>query len=60
MKLHGSQGDVPPLVTEFLRLVGVEAVLSIVECLGESGAFEPLFDSLLGSESPVGIPAAGH
>ena len=32
--------------------------LIIAGCLGESGAFKPLFDSLRGRESLVGITAA--
>ena len=39
--------DVPSLVAKSLRLAEIAAVLSIVvRCLGKSGAFDPLFDSL--------------
>ena len=59
VKPRGFPGDLPSLLAKFLSLAGVAAVLSIAGCLGESGAFEPMFDSLLKPESLVGIPAAG-
>ena len=47
MKPRGFPGELPSLVAKFLRLAGVAAVLSNVEFVGRSGAFNPLFDSSL-------------
>ena len=47
MKPRGFPGEFPSLVAKFLRLAGVAAVLSNVEFVGRSGAFNPLFESSL-------------